>query len=394
MSITLISEPIPYAPVNNPCIYTVTAPSALRNEDNFRYIARIFDNNVLLGELKAFKNPDGEWGKFEIGDVIGSAMEAELSQLTIYSPTSFWKYIEVRFGWEYTNSNGQLVRVLNDTNKYNIYWLAGPPYDEWLSIRNLALANLSLHPYIVGEPTAQPLQRRRKVQLTTWSRAWLTWLKNSSGALGFVRINDLVPGESGSGTISIPTNLRNFDIRMVSVRVDAQSVLSATGMSGMTKWNALPLSTNAIVTGVPTEFEIIPCGRWEQFALYWVNDLGAIETMVFNGRSDSTYTSRKENYKQNRPLIGTNGQPQYNTFRHTTRPYSISRQQSWNLWSDWVEDKQLLSTIISSPLVWLHKQDRGILPVVVDTSSFRVEDNGLNRPVNVNFNVTYEEDTI
>lgn len=126
---TVTFEPSDYDSVHDALIYTVFDAHA---EDpgtypNYKYIAQIYVNSVLIATLRKVPNPDTNIGVFDIGQAVRSYLMA------VFTPTSniqsfelgvsqFYISLQVKFGEEsnYTSTydivNSDTVKVYNNYN--------------------------------------------------------------------------------------------------------------------------------------------------------------------------------------------------------------------------------------------------------------------------------------
>ncbi len=371
MSITITNTPINYSPVYNPNIYIVS--SSLTGEDSFRYVADIYSGGTQLGRLKSVPNPIAGWGKFDISGVAQSEMEVQHSfDNGVFSTESSWSSLEARFGWEYVDSNGEFVQILNNTNNTRIYFNASPTYKEYTELQN------GSHPYLIsGSATGKyPLTVRREIETAGDTKQWLTYLTNDHNRIRFLEIRDDDTSQEEI-FIDLPSGLRNnTDGKMVAFRVDGPWLDDNTAYPDpLINYSVRSVNNVGNPTSEWVSFRRLPCARWELYSLYYLNRWGGIDSFSFNGRTDERYNVRRETYKRTQPRINIDGTVDWDAQLHGERVYNSTYETNYRLNSGWVrEDQQeTVKDLMSSPLVWMESTKLGIQPVVLNSNDFEIK---------------------
>lgn len=389
MSITITDSPKEFHPVYSPAIYIVSVAESLRSNNNFKYVAEIYEGTRKIAELKAYPNPQHGWGKFNVSDVIQNEVDEAVDfDSIVYGSDESFIQTEVRFGWEYIDGTGNFVRVLNNLSDSKKYFNGSPTYSEYVQLREDQGAS-SFHQYVLGNPIAYPLTSRRSIETFDWVRQWLYFLNGSTNARSLeVENMDTNISQTITQSSVITDNI-------IAWRVDKNSIEANTTFTDLQNWRVRTLDNS--LTPVPTsewiEYSLVETSKWEPYALYYLNRWGGIDTMPFTGRAVSEVSTERMTYKTDPNPVSPTGVVNYKTETPHIRTNWTENIERIELTTGWIshEAKESGVDLQSSPMVWIEDKNAVIRPVTITQESFRIEDQNVAEPIMLKMIVEYHE---
>jgi len=386
MAIIIQSGPIEDAPVHSPLLYVVQSTN--ETEDNFKYFLRLFLDGEFLGEIKSDPDPSGGWGKFDISNICSSYLDFEWN----FEDGSFGagegsKEFTVEFGEEYFQS-GSFIRNENELQVSRTLFNASPFYREYSELT-------ADHRFVInGTPTGKyPLTSRRTIETVDGTKQWVYYLMNNyaDGILLEIRDDDT----NDNAYFLLDGSAQNFESgKIIAYRCDREFIEANTLLSGLENWSVRITDQSGNPSSEFVSFERLSCNRWDNYSLYYLNRWGGMDSMSFNGRIQRTVGTDRTSFKRRSYTISSGGIVDYDSKRHTTKDYSVSYTNTFQLNTTWIKQESMDSLIDlqTSPIVWLEDPDGVILPVNIlqDTFEFKERQNGVISAV---VEVEYEQPT-
>lgn len=384
MSITITDQPLDYNPAYSPAIYIVNAGSLI-NEDNFKYIAEVYNGSSKLAELKSFPNPDHGWGRFDVSTIVQNELreKVDFDSGTFSAQSQSMKQVTVRFGWEYINSSGSFVRVTDDTNDTSWYWNGSPKYTEYVELRQ----NDPQNGYVLsGGSNHYPLTSRRYIETHELTKQWLYYLTESSTYVDSLEVQDMDSMNTDSFTIGVGGSF-------IAIRTDKGFIEANTSLSDLQHYRVRTKDSSNNTTTQWIEYEVIDTNRWSPYSLYYLNRWGGIDSMSFTGRSHKEIQTERSTYKTDHKPVSSSGVVDYSTENHSIRTNWTENIEGVELTTDWIshDSKESAIDLLSAPIVWLEDEDGLIKPVNIRQETYRIEDKNLTEPISLRMVVEYQE---
>jgi len=390
MAITINTEPNDVAPVYSDVSYVVTSTNYA--QANFKFIAVIKNaSGTTIAKLKApIFHGTTDKGVFNISRILQNYVTYDFTQgLTAISKcnNSYLAY-SVEFGEEYGGT--EYLNLASDTGKY-----------VWNGLFNLYGSETTATYQLPLTGSAQFLTRVRTRRVSLGQADYLYFLRGNVASESDMRI--IAYDAAGGTTTSVINNSftdagdkSEFLLRCPAGPDNLNDVLSGQLVSG-TAGNIIPANTsyytmqviNASSNG-QTElyrFDVVEeCSKYSPQYLYFLNPLGAFESVRCSMMSRDKYNVSRKQYKRNNYTL-TGNTFAYDTSKHGMTTYATEKTKQVVLNTNWLTETEFewLQDLIASPVVFL-----GNIPVNITDTSYEVMDY-IDGPNNLQITVEYTE---
>jgi len=390
MAITINTEPNDVAPVYSDVSYVVTSTNYA--QANFKFIAVIKNaSGTIIAKLKApIFHGTTDKGVFNISRILQNYVTYDFTQnLTAISKcnNSYLAY-SVEFGEEY--GGAEYLNLASDTGKY-----------VWNGLFNLYGSETTATYQLPLSGSAQFLTRVRTRRVSLGQADYLYFLRGNVASESDMRI--IAYDAAGGTTTSVINNSftdagdkSEFLLRCPAGPDNLNDVLSGQLVSG-TAGNIIPANTsyytmqviNASSNG-QTElyrFDVVEeCSKYSPQYLYFLNPLGAFESVRCSMMNKDKYNVSRKQYKRNNYTL-TGNTFAYDTSKHGMTTYATEKTKQVVLNTNWLTETEFewLQDLIASPVVFL-----GNIPVNITDTSYEVMDY-IDGPNNLQITVEYTE---
>lgn len=394
MSVTINSTPVNGSPAYSPNIYSVSSTNS--DQQNFQYVAQIYSGTTLLGELRSVPSPNGNWGKFDVSNVVSGYVEEVVSfddTDVQFSAAEGVVDIRVDFGESYTSGSSP-VRVTGSVSDSREYFNGSPYYEEFVDIHTSA--SNGQHPYLVSlldTYPQYPLTSRRTIETARNTKQWLYYYSDIWQAVAQLQIRNDVTNNTAFITLN-PSLQNNVDGKVVAFRVDAPILEGEVGLGTLTDYSVRTRDTNGNASSEWISFKTMDCTYWDLYSLYYLNRFGGIDSFSMQGKANKSIQSRRGSYKTLPETINTSGVVSFDTSKQTNRDHYVNYSNRYRLTSGWVSEEHQNSAIDlqTSPLVWLERPDGVIIPVRIQSNTLEIK-NRNDGVISVSLTVTHDEKT-
>ena len=390
MAITINTEPNDVAPVYSDVSYVVTSTNYA--QANFKFIAVIKNaSGTTIAKLKApiFYGTTDK-GVFNISRILQNYVTYDFTQglAAISKCSNSYLAYSVEFGEEYGGT--EYLALASDTGKY-----------VWNGLFNLYGSETTATYQLPLTGSAQFLTRVRTRRVSLGQADYLYFLRGNVANESDMRI--IAYDAAGGTTTSVINNSftdagdkSEFLLRCPAGPDNLNDVLSGQLVSG-TAGNIIPANTsyytmqviNASSNG-QTElyrFDVVEeCSKYSPQYLYFLNPLGAFESVRCSMMSRDKYNVSRKQYKRNNYTL-TGNTFAYDTSKHGMTTYATEKTKQVVLNTNWLTETEFewLQDLIASPVVFL-----GTIPVNITDTSYEVMDY-IDGPNNLQITVEYTE---
>lgn len=378
MALTLNSTPGTYYSAHGDLIFVVyESVKALdpNTYPDYKYVADVYVNNLLVTRLKRVPQPDNKRGIFNIGQIVRDYVSAKFnpapSQLRAQElgEGEFFVTVQLKFGEEYNYT--LTTNLLSDSARVYFNHYNG----------RLVGANTQLPDYTNKVASARPLVTSvgdNDVNI------YLPYFPTSTATFPVVATRLINGVASGSLTVNITPTVAN-GLQVLNLGKASLGILLS---------NDVGAYTVQINNGTIYKF-IRDCDpRYQNYNLHFLNRFGGFDTKNFNKVSKKTIEIDKKGFGKLPYQVDSNGAVSYHNsnkvYHETKATYSSQYTEKLTLNSDILSDEEYewLSDLILSPLVYL--EDNGyFIPVQIKASNYdfkkRVVDKLTNLTVEVEF---------
>jgi hypothetical protein len=359
---------------------------------NFKFIAVIKNaSGTTIAKLKApIFHGTTDKGVFNISRILQNYVTYDFTLgLTAISKcnNSYLAY-SVEFGEEYGGT--EYLALATDTGKY-----------VWNGLFNLYGSETTATYQLPLTGSAQFLTRVRTRRVSLGQADYLYFLRGNVANESDMRI--IAYDAAGGTTTSVINNSftdagdkSEFLLRCPAGPDNLNDVLSGQLVSG-TAGNIIPANTsyytmqviNASSNG-QTElyrFDVVEeCSKYSPQYLYFLNPLGAFESVRCSMMSRDKYNVSRKQYKRNNYTL-TGNTFAYDTSKHGMTTYATEKTKQVVLNTNWLTETEFewLQDLIASPVVFL-----GSIPVNITDTSYEVMDY-IDGPNNLQITVEYTE---
>ena len=390
MAITINTEPNDVSPVYSDVSYVVTSTNYA--QANFKFIAVIKNaSGTTIAKLKApIFHGTTDKGVFNISRILQNYVTYDFTQglAAISKCTNSYLAYSVEFGEEYGGT--EYLALATDTGKY-----------VWNGLFNLYGSETTATYQLPFSGSAQFLTRVRTRMVSLGQADYLYFLRGNVASESDMRI--IAYNAAGGTTTSVINNSftdagdkSEFLLRCPAGPDNLNDVLSGQLVSG-TAGNIIPANTsyytmqviNASSNG-QTElyrFDVVEeCSKYSPQYLYFLNPLGAFESVRCSMMSRDKYNVSRKQFKRNNYTL-TGNTFAYDTSKHGMTTYATEKTKQVVLNTNWLTETEFewLQDLIASPVVFL-----GNIPVNITDTSYEVMDY-IDGPNNLQITVEYTE---
>lgn len=393
MAITIENEPTDITPVYSDIIYTLSSTNS--GQTNFKFVAVVKNAaGTTLAKLKAPLYTGTNYGVFNLSRILQNYVTHDFTQATLQPAkcsNSFIAY-SVEFGEEYGGT--EYLNLTSDTGKY-----------AWNALFSKWNYSEAVSDYQIDFPaTSKFLTTIRRKRVTRAQYEYLYFLRGAVGGVTKVEVKAYdAAGNATTSVIKQVLNASNKDeylLRMAAGVVNLNLITSGNLYSGTagsvvpagTVYYTIQLKNNLDDAGSELyRFDIIEeCSKYSTRTLYFLNRLGAFETLRCGMLNRDTYQIDRKQLKRN--TYGFTGTSYgRDTTAHGITSYATTKSRKVILNTDWLNELEWVwvHELISSPVVYLD----GNIPVTITNTQIEVFD--LNDgPQQLRIEVEYSEPEI
>lgn len=344
---TIESSPQSYSSANDLLVWVAYDSNSVDiTKLNYKYVADVYINAVLVFRSKVYPNPVNDRGIFDLGSVIREYLYAKFK--AEQGANEFSLSVTVKIGEEfngvlYTNIKTSLLDVFNTYNS-----------------RTSSLVDLSN--YVDKPATDRPLIIEMTENTATYYLPYFALLTTP--------FNVVINGVTTTITPTVIETMHRINIAI----------------------NAISDYT-VVIAGITYQVRIVCAGMYKNYQLHFINRWGGWETMLFNKVSKKRYTVEKKSWQQQAYRIDGSGVMTtiVDNVMHTQKgTFSGQFMESLKISTDFLSDGdyQWLSQLINSPIVYL--QDGAIFyQVTISDTDYEFKENITDGLTNLNVNLEF-----
>lgn len=379
MAYTIKATPPLNSSVHGDLIYTVAYPE--RTSDpvtypNFKFIADVWVNGVLVATIRKVPNPANNIGVFNIGQVVRNYMA------TVFNPTAsvivaqqlgspqFYLSVQVKFGEEYAYNSTYDVEIDSTRLFFNNY-----------NGRLVGISS-SLAPLTNKVASNRPLTGNQTMLSSAYN--FIPYFPILGSAVSFV----VTP--SGGGTVYSTTFTPSaaYVLQILNVAPGALNAVAPGTINASTQSYTVQIGSQTY------KFDVVCEALYAVHMVHFLNKYGGFESKLFTKVSRTNYDIQRKDFGKLNYTVDAAGVVSYfnsnKVYNESRSNYSNQFKEKLMLNSDLITDEEYLwlSDLIFSPMVYV--EDGGyFFPVVITDNSYepkkQVNDDLTNLVINVEF---------
>lgn len=325
---------------------------------NYKYVADIYVDTVLVARQKSVPNPTTLRGEFNISGVVRNYVNQLLNPLVaVQSQTAdegeFFASVQVKFGQEYSDTLYTNVVVDSERKYYNYYKGRTTSLETLSDYADAVLSNKPLIsevrladnylfvPYYISNIAAFDYELKKY---------------NASGTL------------LGTSTVAItPTIAKQLLIFNVAPLATGGFINSAVSYY-----------TFQVESGSVYRFNIVCDPKYTNNKIHFLNKMGGFDTFAFDKVSRTTIDNTKKSFQQRDYEITSSGGVVYfnsnNVYNEINKVYYSSYKEMLKVNSNLLTDAEYvwLQELIVSPLVYW-ENDNYFYPIKINNTNYELK---------------------
>jgi hypothetical protein len=385
---TLLSSPPDFASVNDDLQYVVSEPSHTSDPvtyPNYKFIADVYIDSVLVARLKKAPRPDAGYGIFNISQVVKNyiivtlnpdAASSDINQ-QVLEQGEFIITVQVKFGEEYSFT--EYLNTLEDTPRdfYNHY-----------NKKLLGIIKSEISAFQDAVATNGPLIRE---VLRSSDNYFLSYFALDNDAID-ITVNT---SDGGSQDLSITPDDNVKQLILLNVAPGWLNTISPGLITGITEWYTVTINDQVFT------FNIICEAIFEINTLHFLNQYGGFETKIFTKLSRDLFSGEKKDFGIANYSLDNSGAVIYfndnNVVNESSFTFASQFTKKMLINSDILTDTEYrwLFELVYSPLVYfelIDESDLYFFPVKITDNNYeskkRVNDNLTNLALTIDFGKT------
>ena len=384
MSYDLKYEPVAFSSAHGDLVYVVhdtVKANAPVTYPNFKYVADVYVDGVMVSRLKIVPDPVNHFGVFNVGNIVRNYVNSNLTEPNFAAIISddllnYSKFVTVKFGNEYGATPVLTTNLLDSTglNCYNYY------------TGRLVGAFQNLSPYYGMIASTRPY---RTNYMSGTSKMLLPYFANDA------TYQIIIESYTASGTL-----IDSETISVASYEIDKLAILNVSAVNinanypGTIPANAAYYTVRARNDDPPIgwrdvtyRFDIVCEPRYQSYTLHFLNRLGGYESYTFSKVSKRAIDITKKDFTKLKYTIDSNGDMQYSSgyvINDDAVTYYGNFKERLELNCDWLTQDQLawLSELVKSPQVYI-EENGYLVPFKITDQSFEFKQRASDRNFNL-----------
>lgn len=248
--------------------------------------------------------------------------------------------------------------------------------------------------------TLRPLTFQKVTRISVSDRTNFCFFNPLNQIVGFKIFVEYVDGTTTLTTLNPSFVTNNKDVTILTILPFDYQINPA---------NMKQLSVSVLTTGGGELLAgvVVPiyCKKDNSFPLYWLNEFGTFDTMLFEGYSRQMFETRRESYQKQ--YFGDGYSPAFSTSEgkfDVTRPTYFSQgNERVKLVSNWLTDAELynLKNLFASSLIYLKRPSdpdfvttpgsNDLIPVKAIPTSYEIKQTRSDKTTQITFDVELSE---
>ena len=343
---TATTTPPAYSSANGQLVWVVYDANAIDvTKLNYKYIADVYVNAVLVFRSKVYPNPVNNHGIFDLGTVIREYLSAAFKDEQ--GAAEFSLAVTVKFGEEYdaTLYTNLITSMLDVFNTY--------------SGRTSSL--IDLFAFVAKPATDRPLTIVIPKGCTTYYLPYF--------AMTTTAFNVVINGVTTTITPTVVETMHRINIALPAATADYTVVLG----------------------GVTYQVKLICTGNYKNYLMHFLNKWGGWETMLFEKVSRKKLQVERKSWQQLPYRVDSSGVMTIasGSVMHSQKStFGVQFTEKLKISTDWLSDGEYrwLAQLVCSPFKYL--DDAGTLyPVGVENSEYEFKEGIVDQLQNLSVDI-------
>lgn len=404
MSLTIEQQAQDYAPVFNP-LYYVMSSDEVANYDFFFYWVQILDAGAnIIWQDRFIPRYDNELLLYDASRALEAYVSFDISGISggtsgVRKASNIYKEYSVRFIEEYGAVASGLVSGDTTTisSKYAFNGVFLPEDAKYYDEDNYVVDDSFPNGVFLTDMTGANI---RVKQGDAFELGWMTVAGatepsknvviktyNSSGSLiGTYKIANSFSAGTTTDAKFLSINVGTAELNASTLSSGSQPIIT----SGVATYEVYIENNSATQVSAAVTFEIDrTCYRTTGLRLFWVNSLGRIDAFNFNFAYERSKDVEQSRFRRLRGSFTGSTFSTSDTETGSTNFYTKSERRL-KVRTDYINNMEAkwLENLIDSPAIWA-LIDGKILPMVMDTKTYRRQTIELNKLFSVEFDLMY-----
>ncbi len=343
---TLHTFPSDTSSVNNEMLFVVSDAKATDpvTYPNYRYVADVYVDSVLVGRLKVVPDPTYSMGIFNVSDILRSYVGYGFNAGSNVVDYTIQRSYQVKFGEEVSDT--LTTNILEDSTRYCFETYKARPFTSSSVVTNGLASNM---PSVV-----------RYHEDEVWEL--ISYFSNVSGISSLsIAWKDAGGNTLGTSTVSNSSYAANT-IRQANI-----------GTGAFTK----PTGTRyALITGSGVNLRVnFMCdGKYPAYTLVWLNPFGAYDSQSFGLVSKKTIEIERKDYGRLNYQVDASGVVSYqsnNVYYGSKKAYASTVKTKLKLTSHLLNENEYtwLADLFISPDVYIYDGSK-FIPVTITRTDY------------------------
>lgn len=386
MSITLLATPPVFSSFNDDMVYTVLNATAVADPatyPNYKYIADVLIDGVLVARLKKDPDPVTGIGIFNIGQIARSYSNTVFNPGTglvsqEFGNAAFFVLVTIDFGESYAFTDYLAITRATTQFFFNSYNnrkqkgsadAIGGKLDAYATNRGLTAAN--------------------PAKLFLSSNYFFIPFMSIGTTYAVVVTPILANGNPGSPYTTSITVTTQFSIEQFNIAPQVLNTLSPGLINATMQGYTVKVGTTALVY-----VQLICEPMYTPYALHFLNQYGGFDTCYFTKVSRKNYSFTKTQYGKLPYTVDPSGNVAYKNaagvYNETNSVYADQYTESMVLNSDLLTDTEYvwLKDLMFTPLIYL-EENGNFFSVTITDSSYEAKKSVNDALTNLTLNIAF-----
>lgn len=372
MALSFIQQQTTNYPAYNPIVYVLSSTES--TNDSFKYVVDVSVSSSLIATLKTVPDPVYGYGVIETGQIAQANLATTFTTAsTFFSAKNGNREFTFQFKEEWTSGSSYILTPTGLSSSIYI-WNGALGLNEWEDIESGGTNN-----YVITTTSdTKPLSSATEKWTSKNARQWLYFLCSDEAGARYLYIDVYTQsGQVGTYRLTMPGGLQNTaELRMFGVQT-GWKYLTTTSPSAFPASQPITTYLNTAVrydiwmanssgtrTTKKTTYYIddyCEDGKYTQYALYYINRFGGIDTAVFRGITQKSTSIERDRYTKKAGTLLSSG------FRVSSddvlkRDYNIKYNNRLRLSSKFMleDEQEFFRDLYTSPFVWLDRPNDNV----------------------------------
>lgn len=368
MAAVISDAPSSYAPAHDDIWFTFTSDQS--GTTNFKFIADIKVNDVLVSRTKIFPDADG-YGYFNSAPIVRAYItnyfEPSGSSILVASNDKLKAEYRLELGEEVTGT----ITTNQASGNYNAYNCYRPLFTDYYKTNDATFKSYYDSETLTNFEDNWLTERDLEIGASYGDNVYISFFKKTSGT--YTGVLDIIgEGEIIQSSVSATISLNEFNLFNLGADHINTWAASSVITSNTYGYNFYLDRSGTKSRTVKIRNKCYP--KHTPYNLHFLNRLGGYDTMKFALVNKRQSSFEKKSFQKPQWQVESNVKvmaDNYNRINETNTTFSVNHRNTLHLVSDWVsqQDSDWLQQLIASTSVYL-ESNGGYFPITISTAQY------------------------